>query len=49
MIRLIMSITGGPTDGTSVIDYTPWDRLPELAGRICAVLAATCDPERPGG
>ena len=35
MIRLIMSITGGPTDGTSVIDYTRWDRLPELATRIC--------------
>jgi menaquinone-dependent protoporphyrinogen oxidase len=39
MIRLIMSITGGPTDGTSVIDYTPWDRLPELATRICAAIA----------
>jgi len=39
MIRLIMSITGGPTDGTSVIDYTRWDRLPELATRICAAIA----------
>ena len=39
MIRLIMSITGGPTDGTSVIDYTRWDLLPELATRICAAIA----------
>ena len=38
MIRVIMHITGGPTDGTSVIDYTPWDRLPALATRICAAL-----------
>ncbi len=38
-IRLIMRITGGPTDGTSVIDYTPWDRLPALATRICAAIA----------
>ncbi len=39
MIRLIMRISGGPTDGTSVIDYTPWDRLPALAARICAAVA----------
>ena len=34
MIRLIMTITGGPTDGTSVIDYTDWDRLAALAVEI---------------
>jgi menaquinone-dependent protoporphyrinogen oxidase len=39
MIRLIMNMTGGPSDGTSVIDYTPWDHLPELADRICAAIA----------
>ncbi len=40
-IRLIMSISGGPTDGTSVVDYTPWDRLPALAERIVAAVAPT--------
>ncbi len=47
MIRLIMSITGGPTDGTSVIDYTPWDRLPALAERICTALASANDRGTP--
>ncbi len=40
MIRLIMTMTGGPTDGTSVVDYTPWDRLPALATRISAAVAS---------
>ncbi len=43
MIRLIMNITGGPTDGTSVIDYTRWDRLPELAARIAEAVAPKAD------
>ncbi len=34
MIRLIMSMTGGPTDGRSVIDYTPWAHIADLAVRI---------------
>jgi len=34
MIRLIMSVTGGPTDGNSVIDYTPWAHVADLANRI---------------
>jgi len=34
MIRLIMTITGGPSDGTSVIDYTSWPRVAELATEI---------------
>jgi menaquinone-dependent protoporphyrinogen oxidase len=34
MIRLIMTMTGGPTDGTSTIDYTSWPRVAELAAEI---------------
>ena len=46
-IRLIMSITGGPTDGTSVVDYTPWDRLPALAERISTAIASASDRGTP--
>ena len=45
MIRLIMTITGGPTDGTSVIDYTDWDRLAALAVEIGELVK----PLRDGG
>ena len=31
MIRLIMTLTGGPNDGRSVIHYTPWTHVAELA------------------
>ena len=46
-IRLIMTISGGPTDGTSVIDYTQWDRLPALAERIVAAVASARDRREP--
>lgn len=38
MIRLIMTVTGGPTDGTSVIDYTPWAHVAELATQIAELI-----------
>jgi len=34
MIRLIMTITGGPTDPTKVTEFTQWDRIDNLAIRI---------------
>ena len=50
MIRLIMTITGGPTDGTSVIDYTDWTRIAELAAQIVEAIApAREEPADPPG
>jgi menaquinone-dependent protoporphyrinogen oxidase len=34
MIRLIMTITGGPTDPKAVVDFTPWERIDALADKI---------------
>lgn len=34
MIRLIMTLTGGPTDPRAVVDYTDWDAVDRLAGQI---------------
>lgn len=36
-IRFIMALTGGPADGHSVHDYTPWPELAALATRIAAL------------
>jgi menaquinone-dependent protoporphyrinogen oxidase len=38
MIRLIMWLTGGPTDGTSTVDYTSWPRVDAFADDIAAVV-----------
>ena len=43
MIRLIMTITGGPTDATSVIDYTDWPRVAELAIQISGLFRPSGD------
>ena len=37
MIRLIMRITGGPTDPSTVIDYTDWAAVDDLAQRVSAL------------
>jgi len=37
MIRLIMHLTGGPTDFDAVIEYTPWDKVDSLASQIAAL------------
>jgi len=34
MIRFIMLLTGGPTDGKASVDYTPWEKVDALAKRI---------------
>ncbi len=34
MIRFIMALTGGPTDGTSVVDYTDWASVDAFAGAV---------------
>lgn len=51
MIRMIMKVTGGPTDGTSVIEYTDWDQVDEFARRMAAAIASpnqsTRDSEDP--
>lgn len=39
MIRLIMRITGGPTDPSAVVDFTDWDQV-EAFGRMVAELPA---------
>jgi len=60
LIRLIMTLTGGPTDSKACIEYTPWDvvdavavRIAELHGRIYPtgqVLPESCPLaiDRPG-
>lgn len=34
MIRLIMKMTGGPTDPNTVKDYTDWNRVDQFADRL---------------
>jgi len=43
IIRLIMTITGGPTDLKTKVDYTDWDKVRAFAGQVAALV-----PERPG-
>jgi menaquinone-dependent protoporphyrinogen oxidase len=40
MIRLIMYLTGGPTDGTSTVDYTDWKGVDAFADEIRAAALA---------
>ncbi|WP_319533168.1 menaquinone-dependent protoporphyrinogen IX dehydrogenase [uncultured Cohaesibacter sp.] len=37
MIRLIMSITKGPTDPSATIEFTDWEQVRELADEIAAI------------
>ncbi len=37
LIRFIMFLTGGPTDPTTCIEYTPWDVVDDIAVRIAAL------------
>ena len=43
IIRLIMTITGGPTDLQTKVDYTDWDKVRVFAGQVAALA-----PGRPG-
>jgi menaquinone-dependent protoporphyrinogen oxidase len=37
MIRLIMAMTGGPTDGVSTIEYTNWAQVDSVANEIATI------------
>lgn len=37
MIRFIMWITRGPTDPSTVIEYTDWRAVDAFAREICAI------------
>jgi len=37
VIRFIMLITGGPTDPTSVVEFTDWRAVEAFAGRVAAL------------
>ena len=41
MIQMIMKVTGGPTDGKSVIEYTDWTQVDRLAERMANAQDAT--------
>jgi menaquinone-dependent protoporphyrinogen oxidase len=41
MIRLIMAIAGGPTDGVSTIEYTNWAQVENIASEIASVSGST--------
>ena len=48
MIRLIMAITGGPTDPRSTTEFTDWTQVDALARQIAALAdAATPNPANP--
>lgn len=40
MIQMIMKMTGGPTDGKSVIEYTDWDQVDRFAARMSEAIAS---------
>lgn len=37
IIRFIMTLTGGPTDLSTNVEYTDWDEVRRFAGRIAAL------------
>jgi len=37
IIRLIMTITGGPTDLHTKVDYTDWEKVRAFAGQVAAL------------
>lgn len=37
IIRLIMTITGGPTDLHTTVDYTDWEKVRAFAGQVAAL------------
>jgi len=40
MIQMIMKMTGGPTDGTSVIEYTDWDQVDRFAVQMAEAIGS---------
>lgn len=49
MIQMIMKITGGPTDGTSVIEYTDWDQVDRFARRMAEAIDSSNGSARESG
>lgn len=47
LVRRIMKWTGGPTDPATVIDYTDWDRVEELADLLAAMFGPADDVAGP--
>jgi menaquinone-dependent protoporphyrinogen oxidase len=45
IIRLIMCLTGGPTDPAAVVEFTDWQRVETFAHALCARLNATSAEE----
>ncbi|MCM5558329.1 menaquinone-dependent protoporphyrinogen IX dehydrogenase [Pleomorphomonas sp. JP5] len=41
MMRAIMTISGGPTDPSTVIEYTDWAAVESLAAELAALVSAT--------
>ncbi len=46
LIRLIMWLTGGPTDPGASVEYTAWDTVDAFAARVAAVHAAEVGARR---
>ena len=49
LIRFIMKLTGGPTDSTTCIEFTPWDVVDDVALRIAALHGSIHAPARQSG
>lgn len=49
LIRFIMKLTGGPTDPTTCIDFTPWDVVDDVALRIAALHGSIRAPAQQSG
>jgi len=41
MIQVIMKMTGGPSDGKSIVEYTDWDQVDRFAERMASELRAS--------
>ncbi len=49
LIRFIMKLTGGPTDLTACIDFTPWDVVDDVALQIAALHGSIHAPAQQSG
>lgn len=44
MIQMIMKMTGGPTDGTSIIEYTDWEQVDRFATLMAEAIGSSENP-----
>lgn len=49
LIRFIMKLTGGPTDPTTCVEFTPWDVVDDVALRIAVLHGSIHAPARQSG